>query len=783
MPLDAATFEKLGAFYLGRPIDPATSQPTDAPFLYDSRDLVTHAVCVGMTGSGKTGLGIGLLEEAAIDGIPSLIIDPKGDLANLALQFPQMRAEDFLPWMSAEDVARAGVSPEEFAKGQAEGWRQGLAFWGQDGARIERLHAAAEVTIFTPGSAAGRPLSVLASFAAPAPALREDAEMFAGQVDSTACALLGLAGIEVDARTSREHTLLAMILAGAWESGESLPLVELVRRIQKPPFAAVGVLDLEAFYPEKERFKLVLALNNLVAAPGFSAWQQGEPLDVQSLLFTPAGKPRLAVLSIAHLGDAERMFFVSLLLNAVVSWMRAQPGTTSLRALLYMDEVFGFFPPVANPPSKKPLLTLLKQARAFGLGVVVATQNPSDLDYKGLANAGTWFIGRLQTERDRARLLDGLGDAGAADRQALEALLANLGKRRFVMQNVHEPAPVLFETRWTLSYLCGPLTREQIRRLQPAPAASLSQARDEAGTATQGGPPVLKGITQVFFRHASTPARWTPRLLVAATLRYRDAKRDFDCQTEETWLVPLGGALAGPEWAAAQCVQGDDFSEASVAGTYEAVPAAACSAKRYADWEKDAAVWLGATRSMELFRCPALKLESKPGENERDFRARRALALRERRDAQAEALRAAYAKKINALEAQIERAQNAVAREEAQAGQARMQTFLSIGTTLLGAFLGRKAVSASTLGRASTAARGVGRSMKESGDVALAKEKLSTCATQRTELENSFQMELAALASGQAEPEVESLRIPPSRSGVRVRLTALAWVPAEPDLR
>lgn len=781
MSLDAATFEKLGSFYLGRPIDPATQKPADAPFLYDSRDLVTHAVCVGMTGSGKTGLCVGLLEEAAIDGIPALIIDPKGDLANLALQFPRLAPEDFRPWVSDDEAARAGMSPDAFAEKQARLWRDGLAAWGQDGARIERLRQAAEVAVYTPGSSAGRPVSVLASFAAPEPAVREDAELLAERVESTAGALLGLAGIAVDGATSREQTFLATIFTQAWTKGESLSLVELVRRIQKPPFETVGVLDLEAFYPEKERFKLVLALNNLIASPGFAAWQQGEPLDVQSLLFTPAGKPRLAVLSIAHLDDNARMFFVSLLLNAVVSWMRAQSGTTSLRALLYMDEVFGFFPPVANPPSKRPLLTLLKQARAFGLGVTLATQNPSDLDYKGLANAGTWFIGRLQTERDRARLLDGLGDAGASDRAALEALLANLGKRQFVMNNVHESAPVRFETRWTLSYLCGPLTRDQIRRLQPAIAANPAAAAPRPAPAAavpveSAGAPVLKDVPQFFARTGAD--RWAPRLLIAATLRYRDAKRGVDESVDEVLVTPFGSALAGIDWTAGEAARTEDFIERAEAGAFAEIPAEARNAKRYADWAKDAADWLSANRALEMFRCPALKLDAKPGESERDFRARLALRAREERDAQAAALRASYAKKLEALQAQAQRAADAVAREEAQAGQARMQTMLSVGSTILGAFLGRKALSASTLGRATTAARGFGRAMKESGDVGTAKERLAAVEAQRTELESQLAAEVAALTGGLDAPEVETVRVAPARGGVRVRLAALAWVPA-----
>ncbi|MCA9086899.1 MAG: ATP-binding protein, partial [Planctomycetaceae bacterium] len=209
-----------------------------------------------------------------------------------------------------------------------------------------------------------------------------------------------------------------------------------------PPFDRIGVIGLENFYPQADRFQLAMLLNNLLASPGFSSWMEGESLDIQKMLYSPDGKPRFTILSIAHLSEAERMFFVTIFLNEVVSWMRAQSGTSSLRAILYMDEVFGYFPPTANPPSKTPMLTLLKQARAFGLGVVLATQNPVDLDYKGLSNAGTWFIGRLQTERDKARVLDGLEGASAAaghafDRRQMEVILSGLGSRVFLLNNVH----------------------------------------------------------------------------------------------------------------------------------------------------------------------------------------------------------------------------------------------------------------------------------------------------------------------------------------------------------
>ena len=425
-------FEKLGQFYLGRTYDLQNRRAGNELLLYDSKDLVTHAVCVGMTGSGKTGLCLALIEEAAIDGVPALVIDPKGDLANLLLTFPNLEPADFEPWVNEDDARRNGQSTAEFAAGQAALWKKGLGSWGQDGARIARLKAAAEFTIYTPGSTAGVPLSILKSFAAPDSSVATDAELLRDRIQTTATGMLGLLGIDADPIRSREHILLSTLLQSAWSQGRDLTLPDIIQQIQNPPVTRVGVLDLESFFPARDRFALAMSVNNLLAAPGFDVWMQGEPLDVDRLLHTADGRPRVSICSIAHLGDAERMFFVSLLLNQTLGWMRSQPGTTSLRTILYMDEIAGYFPPVATPPSKAPLLTLLKQARAYGVGVVLATQNPVDLDYKGLANTGTWFLGRLQTERDRARVLEGLEGSAAStgrpfDRQAMEQTLAGLG--------------------------------------------------------------------------------------------------------------------------------------------------------------------------------------------------------------------------------------------------------------------------------------------------------------------------------------------------------------------
>src|ERR1041385_2859370 len=468
-----SSFEKLGVFYLGK------TKSDNGLLLYDSKDLVTHAVCVGMTGSGKTGLCINLLEEAAIDGIPAIIIDPKGDLCNLLLTFPNLAPEDFAPWVEE------GVDAAQ----QAQLWKDGLAQWGEDGERIKRLKDAADFRIYTPGSNAGLPVSILKSFVAPPETIRQDNEALAERINTTVTSLLALIGIDADPVRSREHILLSNILNHEWSAGKDLDIANLIQKVQTPPITKVGVMELDSYFPADARFELAMSLNHLLASPSFASWMEGESLDIPKFLHTESGKPRHSIFSIAHLSDAERMFFVSLLLNQVLGWMRTQSGTSSLRAILYMDEIFGYFPPVANPPSKLPLMTLLKQARAFGLGVVLATQNPVDLDYKGLANAGTWFIGRLQTERDKARMLEGLEGIATStgqkfDKQQMEQLLAGLDNRIFLMNNVHEDAPELFETRWAMSYLRGPLTRAQIKLLMdPVKGTAASPAPVAVATA------------------------------------------------------------------------------------------------------------------------------------------------------------------------------------------------------------------------------------------------------------------------------------------------------------
>ncbi len=812
-------FEKLGVFYLGRPYDLAAKEAKPGWLLYDSKDLVTHAVCVGMTGSGKTGLCVGLLEEAAIDGIPAIVIDPKGDLANLLLTFPQLRGEDFAPWINEDDARKKGLSPADYAAQQAGLWQKGLSEWGQNGERIQKLRDAADFVVYTPGSNAGLPVSILKSFAAPSQETLDDVELLRERISTTVTSLLGLVGVQADPIKSREHILLSSILDSAWRKGQDLDLATLIQQIQTPPMAKVGVVDLESFFTSKERFALAMQLNNLLAAPGFAAWMEGEALDIGQMLYGPSGKPRIAIFSIAHLNDAERMFFVSLLLNQTLGWVRAQSGTTSLRALLYMDEIFGYFPPVANPPSKAPLLTLLKQARAFGLGVVLATQNPVDLDYKGLANTGTWFIGRLQTERDKARVIEGLEGAAASsgkkfDRQRMEQILAGLGNRVFLLNNVHEDAPEVFQTRWTLSYLRGPLTRTQIKQLME-PLKTLGVRGQASGGAEKGGSglgaaPAIGTSSSCLTPHASRPMLppdvpqyfvpirgtqpresslvYQPMVLGVAQVRFADAKAAVDTVEARTLMAPISDGAVPVEWdhaMAADLALSDLERDPIIGAQFGSLPGVASKAKQYESWRNDLSGWLFRTQKLDLLRSPSTKGLSKPGESERDFRLRLQQAGREERDQQSDDLRKKYAPKIAALQDRIRRAEQMVERQQAESRSSQLQAAISVGATILGAFLGRKAISASNIGKATTAIRGAGRVIKESKDVSQAEDNVTALHQHLAELEAQFKTETEALATAThpLTEKLESLSLRPTKSNITIKLVALAWAPHWQDER
>jgi hypothetical protein len=797
-------FEKLGAFYLGRPFDLKQKKAKDGLLLYDSKDLVTHAVCVGMTGSGKTGLCINLLEEAAIDGIPAIIIDPKGDLGNLLLTFPNLAPHDFLPWVNEDDAQKRNLSTAEYAAQQAEVWKKGLADWWQEGDRIKRLRDAADFRIYTPGSNAGISVSILKSFVAPPQAVREDNELLGERINTTATSLLGLIGLEADPIRSREHILISNIFNQEWSAGRDLDIAGLIQKIQSPSITKIGVMDLESFFPAKDRFELAMALNNLLASPSFASWMEGDALDIQQILHTSTGKPRLAIFSIAHLGDAERMFFVSLLLNQVLGWIRTQSGTTSLRAILYMDEIFGYFPPVANPPSKLPLLTLLKQGRAFGLGVVLVTQNPVDLDYKGLSNTGTWFIGRLQTERDKARVLEGLEGVAAGtgqkfDRQEMEQLLAGLSNRIFLLNNTHDDSPEVFETRWAMSYLRGPLTRVQIKTLMDPPKRPASAAAADAVPATAASPETVAAmatqsqrsvlppeVTQYFIPvRSSAPSNshlsYHPMLLGAAEVRYSDSK-SVDMTQQLMLLSAITDGPVSINWDQSSQLDlpiADLETEPERDVLFTDVASAAGKSKNYDAWRKDLASWIYRSQRLELLESPSLDIASNPGESERDFRIRLQQLAREQRDERIERLRQKYAPKIAQLEEKKRRAEQAVEREAEQSKSQKLQTAISFGATLLSSFMGRKAVSLTTLGRATTAVRGVSRSMKEAQDVERAQETVEAVKEQLARLDAEFKTETENLERSM-DPQTEELgkvSLKPTKANIAVKLVTLAWVP------
>ena len=666
-------YEKLGAFYLGKLYDMPSQQLRDDIVLYDSKDLNTHAVIIGMTGSGKTGLGITLLEEALIDNIPVIAIDPKGDLPNLLLNFPQLQPDDFRPWINEQDALKAGLTPDQFAAKQATLWRNGLAQWDQDPERIARLKAAADVTVYAPGSSAGLPVSVLRNFAPPSDNIMEEKDLLRERIQSTVTALLALLGIDADPITSREHILVSNIIESTWATGTGLDLAAMIRAIQSPPFERIGIMDLESFYPSKDRFKLAMRLNNLLAAPGFEAWLEGEPININRMLYTEAGKPRASIFTISHLSDSERMFFVSVLLKEILAWMRSQPGTTSLRAILYMDEIFGYFPPVKNPPSKAPLLTLLKQARAFGLGVVLSTQNPVDLDYKGLSNTGTWFIGRLQTERDKQRVMEGLEGAAAGtgfDRSRMEETLAGLGKRVFLLNNVHETAPVTFQTRWAMSYLRGPLTREHIRTLMagrkdqvpsPGPAPSAKRAAPAAAS------PVMPPGIDVYYLPASGAGQgleYFPALAGWMDVHYSSTRYKVSASHKLALAAMLEEGPVVLDWDMAEEITLDpaDLETEPLTGPrFADLPAVAKNAKKYAKWNKDFLRWVRQNRPMLIYRSKRFNLSSNPQETKGEFLAHLAQAAREKRDLEVEKLRRRYNTKFNTLNNRLMRAEQAVA--------------------------------------------------------------------------------------------------------------------------
>lgn len=767
--MNPSEFERLGAFYLGRRVN-AARQVLDEPIVIESRDLVTHGVCVGMTGSGKTGLCIALLEEAAIDGVPAIIIDPKGDLASLCLSFPHMSSADLAPFVDPAEASRKGLTVDGLAEKLASGWRAGWEASGQGPDRVQRYRDAVEVTVFTPGSSVGVPLAPLGALLPPA-RVREDEESRREHCATTAAALLSLVGEDSDA-TAQAHVLLSLILDAASQSGEPLDLALLLRRIQAPPFDRVGLLDLETFFPSALRMALVMKLNAVLASPSMAAWMQGAPLDAEALLVGKDGKPRFSIINIAHLADNERVVFVARLAAELLAWTRAQRGTGSLRAMLFIDEVMGYMPPVANPPSKTPLLTLFKQGRAFGVGVLVATQNPVDLDYKALGNAGTWLLGRLQTERDRMRVLDGLEGASlGVNRKELDGLLASLDKRQFVLVSAHRSELTVFESRQTLCFLSGPLAKEQLRGLRTASGGHTTSAATRAPAAAVGGErPILEpGVTEKF-AVGDTTAPYAPHIFVEAKVHYAHAKHGVDDTQTLRLLVPLAETVS---FSDAKRTDEEPSLMDAPARPFLPLPSSAARLKSWEKWRADVVTEIVRRHPLMLVTCPSLGLTQAPGTGDDAFKAAVVHAVREARDAQVEKLKSKMQPRLDALEAKLHKAQERVRREDAQASAATMDTALTVGTSILGALFGRKTFSQANLTRASSSARRAKRAVNERGDVAAAREALERLEDEAAALAQAFEDEQRAIHSGV--PPLEVVEIAAKKSDVEISKLWLLW--------
>jgi hypothetical protein len=816
-------------FYLGRAYDPIKQAVTEKEIRYDPADLTTHAVVTGMTGSGKTGLCVILLEEAALQGIPAIIIDPKGDLTNLMLHFPDMTPQDFQPWIDSELARRAGKSLEQVATDASTSWREGLKEWGMPQERVLALKNAAQFAIFTPGSDAGIPVSVLSSLAVPEIPWKDNREVLREKITSTVTALLGLVGYEdIDPLRSREHILLANIFESAWSQGKDVELTELILQTQSPPFEKLGAFPVETFFPAKDRMELAMVLNNILAAPAFETWREGQSLNIGSLLYTDDGRPRHNIFYLAHLSDAERMFFVTLLLSAVETWMRTQSGATSLRALLYMDEIYGYLPPQRNPPSKQPLLRMLKQARAFGLGLLLATQNPVDVDYKALSNAGTWFVGKLQTEQDKNRLLDGLESAaGGISRSIFDKLISSLGKRVFVLHNIHAKQPELLQTRSTMNFLAGPITRDRIGDLNklanveaaaqilspqgtqpivaPVMAAAptlrpaASQARSQAPTAnlqsSSTKPPIPAWIREYFLpQNYSLPEAFSaaqrtmpaevmidgviyrPALLASAEVHILDRKHGVDSELTRTILVKSPEKRGSVRWEEYSLNANLDSVDTSPAPStrFSSIDAPLNDVKLMTALQKDFSDWVFRNSSVKARVNQALKVFAGPDVSQAEFMKACAEAAREGRDAE-------IAKKSATLDRQLKTAEDKLAREErelredeAELSNRKVEEAGTHLENLTGLFGGRR--KSSRLSSSLTKRR---MTEQAKAEVEESLDAIDQFKAQIKELEKRRAEVLAEINDrwGRLVNEITEVTIAPKKTDVFVKLFGVAWMP------
>ena len=760
-------YEKMGLFYLGKESENA------ALALYKSKDLTTHAMLIGMTGSGKTGLGIGLIEEAALDNIPSIVIDPKGDMGNLTLAFPHLSAEEFSPWVDSSK------DPKE----EAQMWENGLKSSLQDKARVQKF-ANVEKTIYTPGSSAGVGVNILGSFQAPPKEVLEDSDTLASLINATVSSLLALISIEADPINSREHLLLSNIFYHCYLKEISLSLEDIIGYIASPPFEKIGIMSLKTFYKQADRMKLAMALNGVISSVSFSAWIEGEALDIQNMLYDADGKAKVAIFSIAHLNDNERMFFVTILLNAYINWMRKQSGSSSLKNILYMDEIFGFFPPSKNPPSKEPMLLLLKQARAFGSGIVLSTQNPVDLDYKGLSNIGTWFVGKLQTKQDISKVLNPLSAKSNLSKKEIEHKLSTLKGRHFFMKNVHSDKTIEFSTRWVLSYLKGPMTKDDIKTVmqnKKAQHQKVKEIKTQKKVSKQEQKQILSEDIKEYFldtnMNAQTP--FYPSLYASVNLRFYSQRRAIDVKQELNFKLELDESQTTLEWKDAyEEEEKQTFTSKPKGGVeYAKLPNIITQAKNLRTFQKSLSNYLYSSKKLELFVCKALKLESKLHQSKRDFNVVVDNKLKELRDEKIQKVENKFKTKADRLEGKLSRLEMKLQKEEADVSSKTTDTFVDIGLAVMGAFFGTRTLSSTTMRRGASAFKKGKGIFKERNDVKNVTSMIEETNSDIDELSNKFQDEIQKIEEDLdiQNYEITTLFITPRRSDINIKDIALLW--------
>ena len=770
-------YEKLGLFYLGKNVDKSTMKTNEVLTLLKNKNFTTHAAIIGMTGSGKTGLGVGLIEEAAIDNIPSIVIDPKGDMGDLCLCDPDFSPKAFEPWVEDEANSKdADIS--EYAVKISTMWKEGIESWGQDVSRAKKF-SEVKKTIYTPGSSAGVAINILSSLDTPPAEVMQDSDTFTSYLKSTTVSLLSLIGVVADPLDSKEYILLAQIITKAWLSDENLSIEIIIGKIIAPSFKKIGVLPLEDFYSKSERFKLATKFNSLLASPSFSMWLKGDNLDIQKLLYDENGKAKIAIFSISHLNDEERMFFVTLLLNKYIAWMRRQSGTSALKTILYMDEIFGFFPPTKNPPSKEPMLLLLKQARAFGVGIVLSTQNPVDLDYKGLSNIATWFIGRLQTTQDIDRVIDGLGGQidSSYNKSEIKRILSNLEKRTFFLKSAHLDDIRLFSTRWVLSYLKGPLKRAEISMLmkdQKDVQNLKGQSVEQLARSTENYDSIQNidaSIPQYYEVDISGENRFLATVMAKTTVHFYNQKRGIDEEKTLILSLPLDSNQQNISWDESQ-IDELDFEKlphnAPAKAKFQTLPKNVLEDKGLKSMVRELKVHLYQEQSIELLRCTSPKLESKIDESRGDFSVRLQDMLNDKKETDIEKLQVRYASKEKVFTNRLQRANERVQKESTDS----TSSMIDAGIAVIGALFGR--TSTAKIGRAFKKGSDI---LKERGDMSRAEERVEKIKEDIEALEYELEDKIDALNEKYSvdNSEIITFSIKPRKTDINVENCAVVW--------